>query len=460
MSFAVITFGCRVNQAESLRLEAALLAWGHEAVNPERADVVFVNTCSVTATADQGTRQTIRRVHRLNPAARIVATGCHATRDPAQVGALPGVVAVVPNGRKDELIEEVRPLRLFARGGRGADGAAWRNAEGNAPSLPGSDGHASSSPDSVGGNPKPADGSLPNEVPCGEPIPGIGARTAWTLRVQTGCEERCSYCIVPATRGPSRSRPIGSLLAELDRLAAVGYKVVTLTGVHLGSFGRDLAPGSSLATLLAAIARERLPMRFRLGSLEPMDATPEVIDLVAGESCFLPHLHLPLQHASDRVLASMRRPYRLADYARLVAEVRRRLPDAAIGADVIAGFPGETDADHACLLSFLDASPLTHLHVFPYSDRPTTAAAGLTGKVHGTVVRDRAADLRAAGRRLSDRFRHAQAGKWRQGLTIEDGSVAVTDNYLRVRVAAGLPRNEWLPVCVPAAASVWAWDVA
>jgi threonylcarbamoyladenosine tRNA methylthiotransferase MtaB len=444
MSFSVVTFGCRVNQAESLRLEAALLARGHEAVNPERADVVFVNTCSVTATADQGTRQAIRRVHRLNPAARIVATGCHATRDPSQVGALPGVVAVVPNGRKDELLEDVRPLRLFARGGCGADGASLTGPD---------DGHARPSTDAAGGNAEPATGSLPND-PCGGPIPGIGARTAWTLRVQTGCDERCSYCIVPATRGPSRSRPIGSLLAELDRLAGVGYKVVTLTGVHLGSFGRDLAPGSSLATLLAAIAREGLPMRFRLGSLEPMDATPEVVDLVAGESCFLPHLHLPLQHASDRVLASMRRPYRLADYSRLVNEVRRRLPDAAIGSDVIAGFPGETDADHREVLAYLHDAPLTHLHVFPYSERPGTEAARLSGRVPGPVVRGRAAELRAAGRRLSERFRRSQAGTWRQGLTIEDGSVAVTDNYLRVRVAAGLPRNRWLTVQVTVAASV------
>jgi threonylcarbamoyladenosine tRNA methylthiotransferase MtaB len=424
MSFSVVTFGCRVNQADSLRLEAELRARGHEAVDPERADVIVVNTCSVTATADQGTRQTIRRLHRVNPAARIVATGCHATREPDLVGGLPGVVAVVPNVRKDHLLDEVRPLQLFRQPGD------------TGPTIPGGAALTPMASGRAGG-------------PNGVPRPGTGGRTAWTLRVQTGCDERCSYCIVPATRGPSRSRPVNTLLADLERLAAAGYKEVTLTGVHLGSFGRDLAPRSSLELLLAAVAREGFPMRFRVGSLEPMDATPEVIDLVAGEPCFLPHLHLPLQHASDRVLAAMGRPYRLAGYARLVDEVRRRMPHAAIGSDVIAGFPGEADDDHTSLLSYLDGSPLTHLHVFPYSDRPGTSAARFGGKVHGLVVRDRAAALRAAGRRLAERFHASQAGTWRDGLTIEDGSIAITDNYFRVRVGPGLPRNQWLTVRIP-----------
>jgi threonylcarbamoyladenosine tRNA methylthiotransferase MtaB len=423
MSFAVLTFGCRVNQADSLRLEADLLARGEDAVAPELAEVVFVNTCSVTATADQGTRQTIRRIHRLNPAARIVATGCHATREPEVVGALPGVVAVVPNGRKDTLLDEVRPLRLFGRAGRAGGGGLGGGLEERALAPLG-------------------------EGPCGAPLPGTGGRTAWTLRVQTGCEERCSYCIIPTTRGASRSRPPAEVLDEVRRLAAAGYREVTLTGVHLGSYGRDLAPASSLASLLGAVARGRFPMRFRVGSLEPMDVTPAVLDLLAAEPCFLPHVHLPLQHASDRLLAAMRRPYRLADYARLVDDVRLRLPDAAIGSDMIVGFPGETAADHATLLSYLDECPLTHLHVFPYSDRPGTEAASLPGRVHGLVVRERAAAVRAAGRRLAERFRRSQAGRARQALTIADGSVAVTDNYLRVPVGPGVNRNEWVTVVV------------
>jgi threonylcarbamoyladenosine tRNA methylthiotransferase MtaB len=415
-----------VNQADSLRLEADLLARGEHPVAPELAEVVFVNTCSVTATADQGTRQTIRRIHRLNPAARIVATGCHATREPEVVGALPGVVAVVPNGRKDTLLDEVRPLRLFDRGGRG--GGAGFDAAFEERGL-----------------------SRWGEGPCGAPLPGTGGRTAWTLRVQTGCEERCSYCIIPTTRGASRSRPPAGVLDELGRLAAAGYKEVTLTGVHLGAYGRDLAPASSLASLLGAVARGRFPMRFRVGSLEPMDVTPAVLDLLAAEPCFLPHLHLPLQHASDRILADMRRPYTLADYARLVDEVRRRLPDAAIGSDLIVGFPGETDADHAMVLSYLDECPLTHLHVFPYSDRPGTDASVLPGRVHGLVVRERAAAVRAAGRRLAERFRRGQAGRTRPALTIADGSLAVTDNYLRVAVRSGVARNEWVDVIVDVA---------
>jgi threonylcarbamoyladenosine tRNA methylthiotransferase MtaB len=428
MSFAVITFGCRVNQADSLRLEADLLARGERAVAPEVAEVVFVNTCSVTATADQGTRQTIRRIHRLNPDARIVATGCHATREPEVVGTLPGVVAVVPNGRKDALLDEVRPLRLLGWGGRGGGVACDAELEERTPATTG-------------------------DGPCGAPLPGTGGRTAWTLRVQTGCEERCSYCVIPATRGASRSLPATDVLDELRRLAAAGYKEVTLTGVHLGAYGRDLTPASSLATLLGAVARGRFPLRLRVGSLEPMDVTPAVLDLLAAEPCFLPHLHLPLQHASDRLLAAMRRPYRLADYARLVDDVRRRLPDAAIGSDVIVGFPGETDADHASLLSYLEDCPLTHLHVFPYSDRPGTDASALPGRVHGLVVRERAAAVRAAGRCLAERFRRSQAGRTRPALTIADGTVAVTDNYLRVAVGPGVARNEWVEVVVDVVAS-------
>jgi threonylcarbamoyladenosine tRNA methylthiotransferase MtaB len=426
MSFAIITFGCRVNQADSLRLEADLLARGERAAATERADVVFVNTCSVTANADQGTRQTIRRIHRLNPDARIVATGCHATREPDVVGALPGVVAVVPNGRKDALLDEVQPLRLLGRAGGTREGLD-AGLEERTPAPTG-------------------------DGPCGAPLPGTGGRTAWTLRVQTGCEERCSYCIIPATRGASRSRPPAEVIDELRRLVAAGYKEVTLTGVHLGSYGRDLAPASSLASLLEAVADGSFPARFRVGSLEPMDVTPAVLDLLAAEPCFLPHLHLPLQHASDRVLAAMRRPYRLAGYAQLVDDVRRRLPDAAIGSDVIVGFPGETDDDHAQLLSYLAECPLTHLHVFPYSDRPGTDASALPDRVHGLVVRERAAAVRAAGRRLAERFRRSQAGHTRPALTIEDGSVAVTDNYLRVGVGPGVARNEWVDVVVDAPA--------
>lgn len=405
MKYAVVTFGCRVNQADSLAVEAALTAAGAEAVSPEQADVVLVNTCSVTASADQGARQSIRRLHRENPTARIVVTGCFASRAPADVAALPGVSTVVSNAVKPTLASTLLPM------------------------LPG--------------------GSL--DGPCGQPpAPGLMGRTAWTLRAQTGCDERCSYCIIPTTRGTSRSRPLAEVLAELRRVRDAGYKEVALTGVHLGAWGRDLAPLDSLVDLLQSIGDEPGVFRVRVSSLEPMDCTPAVLDAITRRpDRFAAHLHLPLQHRDDAMLTAMRRPYSGAAYAALVDEVRRRMPDAAIGTDVIVGFPGETDAQADDLAAYLASSPLTHVHVFPYSDRPGTVAERLPGKVHGSVVKARAARLRAISRTLSDRFRGSQVGRRRPALTLEDGRTCVTDNYLRVALPPGGVRNEWIDVVVP-----------
>jgi threonylcarbamoyladenosine tRNA methylthiotransferase MtaB len=276
-------------------------------------------------------------------------------------------------------------------------------------------------------------------------------RTAWTLRAQTGCDEPCSYCIIPTTRGTSRSRTCADVLDELMRAVDAGYKEVALTGVHLGAWGRDLAGEGSLGHLLAGLASVRGDFRVRVSSLEPMDCTPEVLGwLVDRPDRFAPHLHLPLQHASDRMLRAMRRPYSAAAFARLADDVCTRLPHAAIGSDVIVGFPGETDGDAETLAVYLEASPLTHLHVFPYSDRPGTVAEALPGKVHGAAVKARAQRLRAISRRLSERFRASQAGTVRPALTIDDGTTAVTDNYFKVPVADGRGRNEWVEATIPA----------
>jgi threonylcarbamoyladenosine tRNA methylthiotransferase MtaB len=277
-------------------------------------------------------------------------------------------------------------------------------------------------------------------------------RTAWTLRVQTGCEERCSYCIIPTTRGASRSRTLEDVGDEAGRVIAAGYKEIVITGVHLGAYGRDLTPRSSLTDLLrrlvgrtetapAADSTSPRDVLYRISSLEPMDFPLDLLELPVA-----PHFHLPLQHASNRVLEQMRRPYTIESYDALVTTIQRRLPHAAIGADVIAGFPGESDEDFDRLARYLAVSPITHVHVFPYSDRPGTAAAGLGGKVHGSIVKARAHRLREISRVLSERFRAAQAGSARPALTIEDGSIAVTDNYFRVAVPAGHGRNEWVTV--------------
>jgi threonylcarbamoyladenosine tRNA methylthiotransferase MtaB len=416
MKYSIVTFGCRVNHADSLRIEEDLRARGGIEAPSCDADVVVVNTCSVTATADQGARQTIRRIARQNPAAKIVATGCYATRCADDVLALP-VFKVVRNSEKLDLaraFEVDSPVGPTLRSG-----------------VP------------------PA--STIGDGPCGSPVePGIAGRTAFTIRAQTGCEERCAYCIIPATRGASRSATIESLVADIERVASAGFKEVTVTGVHLGSYGRDLTPAASLLDLVRALDGVRGDVRFRISSLEPMDCTPAIVDFVSRSSRFLPHFHLPLQHASDRILAAMRRPYTLADYRRLVDGIIARLPHASIGSDMLVGFPGESDADFAANLEYLPASPLTHLHVFPYSDRPGTTATAMRDKVHGAVIRDRASALREVGTDLARRFRASQAGTVRPGLTLEDGTLVVTDNYLKVRIAPGHDRNERLSVLLQA----------
>lgn len=428
-----MTFGCRVNQADSLGFEEELRASGATSVPPEAADLVIVNTCSVTASADQGARQTIRRVARANPGARIVVTGCYATRRPDELAALPNVAHVVHNDDKPRLLS----LITKATAGRAENGEHFFFSATSAGSAV-----AFTTASRFGDG----DGS------CGAAIePGVAGRTAFTLRVQTGCAQPCSYCIIPTTRGAPRSAPVDDVLREVERVTAAGFKEVALTGVHLGSYGRDLDSPSSLVELLQALDRcsarrsaERRDVLFRISSLEPMDCSGEIVDLVAGSERFAPHFHLPLQHASNRVLAAMRRPYTIAQYSALVNDIRAKMPGASIGSDIIVGFPTETDDDFEELAAYLERAPLTHLHVFPYSDRPGTLASAMGDKVPGTVVRARARRVRELGQRLTERFRDSQVGTTHRALTLEDGSLAVTGNYLKVRIPPGRTRNEWV----------------
>lgn len=413
MKYSIVTFGCRVNQADSLRIEEELRARGGIVTAAAEADLVVVNTCSVTATADQGARQAIRRIARDNPTSRIVVTGCYATRCEGDLATLPNVVKVVRNDGKDQLLDAL-PVQ-----------------------------------------------SLSGDGPCGAQLePGIGGRTAFTLRVQTGCDEPCAYCIIPSTRGSGRSVPLETVTREVKRIASSGFKEIILTGVHLGSYGRDLPTPASLFDLLAALERVDADVVFRVSSLEPMDCSTAILDLIGGSGGrFAPHFHLPLQHASDRMLSLMKRPYTFDYYRRLLDSLHDRMPHASIGSDMIAGFPGESDRDFRANLDYLPDSPITHLHVFPYSDRPGTAASAMRDKVDGTVIRQRGIELRAIGTGLTRRFHASQCGTIRPGLTLDDGTLVVTDNYLKVRIPAGLPRNERVRVKVAAGGAGLAGEV-
>jgi len=409
LKYAVVTFGCRVNQADSLLVEDGLRARGATAVPPEQADLVVVNTCSVTASADQSARQIIRRIARSNPSVRVVVTGCYATRRPDEVSALPNVVRVVANGAKDALVSDIAQDIGVTTAERFSDG----------------------------------------DGPCGCTLePGTAGRTALTLRVQTGCDEQCSYCIIPQTRGHGRSRPLGHVIDDVRRAIAAGYKEIAITGVHLGSYGRDLHDCSSLAGLLLALAEIDEDVLFRVSSLEPMDCTDDIVEIVASSSRLAPHFHLPLQNGSDEILRMMRRPYTVSFYAALVDRITRLIPHAAVGSDIIVGFPGETARHFAETLRTLEQMPLTYLHVFPYSDRPGTSASQLRSKVDGIEIRERARQIRETGQRMTQRFRRSQWGRVTRALTVDDGKSVVTANYLKLRLDVTYPRNQWIDVRV------------
>jgi len=285
--------------------------------------------------------------------------------------------------------------------------------------------------------------------PCGDTLaPGTAGRTALTLRVQTGCDQTCSYCIIPTTRGKGRSRPQAAVIAQIEEAIASGYREIAIAGVHLGSYGRDLADDTSLTTLVRVLAEWDADVLFRISSLEPMDCTPEIVDLVASSPRLAPHFHLPLQHGSNEVLRAMRRPYSAAAYVTLVSSIRSRIPHAAIGSDLIVGFPGESSAHFSETETVLRDLPLTHLHVFPYSDRPGTDASLLGGRVDGGVIRDRGRRIREMGHEMATRFRQSQRGATRRALTVDDGRSAVTDNYLKVKLEQRHARNEWIDVRV------------
>lgn len=412
MKYAIVTFGCRVNQADSFTIEEELRRRGDVAATPEDADLVVVNTCSVTASADQGARQTIRRIARTNPDAKVVVTGCYATRRPEEVSQLPSVVRVIANASKGSLVTLIEAEGQLTTAERfaGADG------------------------------------------PCGLVLePGVAGRTALTLCVQTGCDQHCSYCIIPTTRGIGRSRTVADVLREVSRAVEAGYREIAITGVHLGSYGRDIGDGTDLTRLISVLSQWPGDVLFRISSLEPMDCTPAIIATAARSPRIAPHFHLPLQHGSDVMLRAMRRPYTRADFQAVVDSIHAQLPNAAVGTDVIVGFPGETDTDFDATVRMLESLPLAYAHVFPYSDRPGTAASAFASKVDGNVIRDRARIVRDIAARKSVEFRRNQVGRAMKALTVNDGASVVTGNYLKVRIANPQPRNAWVTVTVVSA---------
>jgi len=418
-TFSVINFGCRATQADGAAIEQALLSKNLVRCGTgKQGDIVVINTCTVTRTADVQARQMIRRVNRENPSAKIVVTGCYAQRAPQEIAQMKGVTCVVGNSHKPQLAALVTKNHLPDQ--------IWPDPRESAATLPGGAAvYCSSIFES-------------QELRSIANMSG-GTRTRAFLKVQDGCSYRCSYCVIPFVRGPSRSLPLEEVLHQTGHLLQADYKEIVLTGIHLGGYGRDLTPQSDLARLIRRLLQEAPLQRLRLSSVEPLEMTDELIDLIATSPKMAKHFHLPLQSGSSRILRLMRRPYQPDEYLGLIEKIRRRVPVAAIGADVMVGFPTETEEDHAQTRDLIQQSPLTYLHVFPFSRRPGTDAALLKGDIPKEIAKRRSLDLRALAFKKNQRFRESQVGKLLPVITLEtqsrgSGTRALSSNYLPVNV--------------------------
>jgi threonylcarbamoyladenosine tRNA methylthiotransferase MtaB len=400
---ALVALGCRVSRADLDALAAALPDGFGVARAGERADYVVVNTCTVTADADRVARQTLRRAAREHPGARIVAAGCYAALSPGVLEALPGVEAVIGARDGAAVVDVLARLEAGERG-RAAVERAVRAA--------------------------PAWAPAPVE---------LAHHTRPFLKLQDGCDASCSYCVVPLARGPSRSLPWADALARLAALGARHPEVV-VTGVHLGAYGRELRPARSLADLLRAAVAGGLAARVRLSSIEPRELPLELLRDPAVAPALCEHFHLPLQSGSASVLAAMRRPYAPDAFRRAVDALVAAVPGACVGTDVLVGFPGETDADHAATVTLVEALPLAYLHVFPFSPRPGTPAAAMPGAVPRAVQQERARELRAISDRRWRAFLAGLAGRTLEVVVerIEDGVARGTSReFATVRWPAG-----------------------
>jgi len=446
-TFSIENFGCRATDADAAALRRDFLANGIALVEEHsHADVVVLNTCTVTAAADARAREAVRKIHRRNPRARVVVTGCYAQRAPEEIAQLEGVDFVVGNSHQTEI------ARLVCAS---LDSPAAPNSE-----IPSKDSRGTFVPlaeidrESMSLARGPAniltsDIFEQTSVQLAPAEFADSGRTRPILKIQDGCNNRCSYCVIPFVRGKSRSLAPDFVIAEIRKLVDAGAKEVVLSGINLGSYGRDLSPRVELVKTVRRILDETTLEQLRFSSVEPQDVTEEFIELVASSERVAPHFHVPLQSGSDRILREMHRWYRSEHYAERIQRIRRHSPGSAIGADVIVGFPGETDEEFQTTVDLIERLPLTYLHVFSFSVRPGTDAAAFPDRQYVAlgVIRERARFLRRLGEKKAFAFRAAQSGLRLRALTLartgEDWTEALTGNYLNVKVAGRRPPNEW-----------------
>ncbi len=427
-------FGCRATQADGAAIERQLLDRGFQRAGAaNQAEIVVLNTCTVTAAADQDARAAIRRIQRENPAAQILVTGCYAQRAPEEISALPGVSLVIGNSHKHELAKYVAPR----------DPGFIQLAQ---------IGYTPESNVIVG------DIFAHTELMAAPVFDGESfEKTRPNLKVQDGCNNRCSFCIIPYVRGKSRSLKLEQALCEVDALVANGYREIVLSGINLGRWGRELSPRMNFAAMLRAILERTAIEKLRISSVEPMDWTNEVIELVASSPRICKHAHVPMQSGSDKILRKMHRKYRPWHYADRIERIRRAMPDAAIGADVMVGFPGESDDDFEQTRALIERLPFTYLHVFTYSSRPGTPSAEMPEQVPVQVARERNRVLRELIAQKKSAFMESFVGREVEAITLThfDGEFteALTDNYLKLRMYGQHGSNQWIRTSIHAVQS-------
>lgn len=415
MRIAITTLGCKINQYDSAVIQNRLEAAHSFVPFDDAADCYVINTCTVTDRADWEARQLVRRAKRRNPAARVLVTGCYAQVNADEVARLDGVDYVVGLNRMDDLLRYVES------------------------------------------EPRAETQIAVSDVKRERGVPVLGTRalpghTRAFLKIQEGCNYTCSYCIIPTARGLSRSVEPRAVLDQVRQLAQAGYQEIVLTGIHLGGYGQDLQPKLDLTALVEQLAEQDLLPRLRLSSLDPREVPDRLLNLFARAPALCPHLHICAQAGDDAVLKAMRRNYDTAYYRDLLARVRERLPDAALGSDIIVGFPGESGAQFAASLAYFESLPLTYFHVFPYSARRGTAATTLADPVALAEKKQRAQTLRELGARKKREFCAGFSGRQMPVLIEEKTDQArgtrrgFTRNYLPVAVSGAAPVNREVSV--------------
>lgn len=405
----VQSFGCRASQADGAGLESAFEARGLESVrSAAEADLVVLNTCTVTASADGDARHAVRKLHAENPSARILVTGCYAQRAPEELAAIEGVDWVVGNSHKTQIpgivLDQTQQIEAYHGQIFASDMAGSR------------------------------------EFLASPILDAYADRSRPTLKVQDGCSNKCSFCIIPSVRGRSRSAPLESVIAQVRDLSE-RYAEIVLSGINLGRWGRDLPGALRFTDLIRAILEQTTVRRLRISSVEPMDWTSDLLELMCAEPRIAKHVHIPLQSGSDAVLKRMYRKYRVRHYETRLSLARRLMPDAGIGADVMTGFPGETEQEFEETRQFIEAQPFTYLHVFTYSERPGTAAASDPHQIPVAVRRERTRILRQLSERKNLDFRHRLTGYAVSAVTL-GGMKAITTNYVPVRMRQARPAHQ------------------